>query len=160
MNTAELLRKCARLPSRMALLLGLGAVSVGGAAANVPEAQPEGGTAASAIGAVTVRAEGGRIYLREAGRESELRLGPTPQREHLLRLLEPHGRAGVRLEGDPRLIMSGGGGAGFTLRDLTKSLPGRPAPDTASTPPASVPQASPKKEPQPRDPSPAAAKKG
>ena len=45
--------------------------------------------------------EGGKIYLSEAGRESELRLGATPERDRLLRLLEEHGAAGVKLDPTP-----------------------------------------------------------
>jgi len=46
-------------------------------------------------------------------RETELRLSAAPQRDRLLRLLEEYGPAGVKLDRDPRLIMSSGGGAGF-----------------------------------------------
>ena len=67
-----------------------------------------------------IRSEGGKIYLSEGGRESELRLGATPERDRLLRLLEEHGAAGVKLDPDPRLIMSGGGGSGFSLRDIQR----------------------------------------
>ena len=71
-----------------------------------------------ASGDASVRSDGGKIYLSEGGRETELRLGATPQRERLLRLLEEHGYAGVKIDSDPRLIMSGGGGTGFSLWDI------------------------------------------
>ena len=58
--------------------------------------------------------------LSEGGRETELWLTATPQRDHLLRLLKEHGAAGIKLNSDPRLIMSGGGGTGFSLWDIKK----------------------------------------
>src|SRR5216683_2801828 len=89
-----------RLPSRIALILGMGALSTAGARADAPE----------------------------GGRETELRLAATPQRDHLLRLLEERGAAGIKLDRDPRLIMSGGGGTGFSLWDTRKSITDKPAP--------------------------------
>jgi hypothetical protein len=94
------------LPSRIALILGLGALSTAGAPA---DAQPN----PTASGDALIRSDGEKIYLSEGGRETELRLSATPQRDRLLRLLEEHGSAGVKLDRDPRLIMSSGGGAGF-----------------------------------------------
>src|SRR5271169_192282 len=117
------LRRWLHLPSRVALILGMGALSTTGARADAPEQSN-----LTSFGDVLIRSEGGRIYLSEGGRESELRLTATPQRDHLLRVLEEHGPAGVKLNADPRLIMSGGGGAGFSLRDITKSVTGEPAP--------------------------------
>jgi hypothetical protein len=139
-------RRRRRLPGRAALLLGLGALSAQGAQAAVP---PDG---------ATVRSEGGRIYLSEGGRESELLLGATAQRDRLLRLLEEHGPAGVRLDADPRLIMSGGGGAGFSLWDARRP--------TAKTPPrhdpaeTAAPPSAPDRPPPQRDRIPATDKKG
>jgi hypothetical protein len=109
-----------RLPRRAALILGLGALSSAGAAADA-SASP------TASGDASIRSDGEKIYLSEGGRETELRLGATPQRDLLLRLLEEHGPAGIKLDPDPRLIMSGGGGTGFSLWDLRKSLTDRPA---------------------------------
>jgi hypothetical protein len=107
------------------------------------------------FGDVLIRSEGGRIYLSEGGRETELQLGATPQRDHLLRLLREHGPDGVRLDPDPRLIMSGGGGTGFSLRDIQRSLTNEPAS------PREPPQpASPKREPKPRNSKTSGDKKG
>lgn len=152
MLVEDFVRKGLRLPSQLALLLGLGALSVAGARADAPETRPDSSGAASVSHRdVTVRAEGGKIYLREGGCESELGLGATPERDHLLRLLEKHGPAGVKLDADPRLIMSGGGGAGFSLRDITKSFNGKPDFASRSAPAQATPSNSPKQETRPRD---------
>ena len=42
--------------------------------------------------------------------------------------------AGVKLDRDPRLIMSGGGGSGFSLRDITKSYSSEPEPALQNSP--------------------------
>ena len=117
------LRRWLRLPGRAALILGLGALSTTGAQAGAPEQSSLG-----SFGDTSMRSEGGRIYFSEGGQETELQLGPTPQRDHLLRLLEEQGPAGIKLDRDPRLIMSGGGGTGFSLWDIKKSVTGMPAP--------------------------------
>jgi hypothetical protein len=127
-----------RLPGRVALILGMGALSTGAARAAAPEQTP--------FGDVLVRSEGGRIFLREGGRETELGLSATPERARLLHLLEPHGAAGVKLDRDPRLIMSGGGGSGFSLKDIQRSIFGEPSP----APQNSQPTGAPKREPAPR----------
>jgi hypothetical protein len=96
------------LPSRLALILGMGALSTTGAQAEMADRNE-----LNSSDGTLVRAEAGRIYLTEGGRETELRLSASPERDHLLRLLQEHGSAGVKLDRDPRLIMSGGGGTGF-----------------------------------------------
>jgi hypothetical protein len=156
------------------LLLGVGALSVAGARADTPETQPGVDTLSAAQNEMSaaqnemsaaqnemsVRAAGARIYLREGGRETELELGATPQRDHLLQLLQQQGPAGVRLDGDPRLIMSSGGGAGFSLRDIARSLAGdKPVSTTKNPPPAATPLSSPKQGTEPRDHNPPADKK-
>jgi hypothetical protein len=119
-----------RLPGRIALILGLGALSTAGARAD--SAQADG----SALGNAMVRTEGGKIYLSEGGRETELRLSATPQRDHLLRLLEEHGPAGIKLDHNPRLIMSGGGGTGFYWWGSRKPISENPAPALQNPPQA------------------------
>jgi hypothetical protein len=141
-----------RLPGRVALVLGMGALSTAGGRADTPEQ--------IASGDVLVRSEGGRIFLSEGGRETELRLSATPQREHLLELLEKHGASGVKLDPDPRLIMSGSGGAGFSLWDLKKSATEKPVPPPQNTPQVTVPPNPPKRGSPPRDPNQASGKKG
>ena len=146
-------RKRLRLPGRAALILGLGALSTAGAQADTQVSQPASGDA-------SVRSDGGKIYLSEGGRETELRLGATPQRDRLLRLLEEHGSAGVKLDSDPRLIMSGGGGTGFSLRDIKNSITKEPAPVQGSSPQSAPPSHPSKPEAVPRDHNPAIDKKG
>jgi hypothetical protein len=107
-----------------------------------------------------VRSDGGKIYLSEGGREAELRLAATPQRDRLLRLLEEHGPAGVKLDPDPRLIMSGGGGSGFSLWDIRKSLTDKPAPVPRDPPQVTAPPSPPDQRSAPRYHSPPTDKKG
>jgi hypothetical protein len=144
-----------RLPSRVALVLGLGALSTAGARADTPDQGDR-----MAFGDVLIRSEGGRIFLSEGGQETELRLDPTPEREHLLQLLEEKGPAGVKLDPDPRLIMSGGGGAGFSLWDVRRSLADKPAPVLQDPSQAKAPVRSPEQGSAPRDPNPPTKKKG
>jgi hypothetical protein len=143
-----------RLPSRVALILGLGALSSAGVRADTLDQSNR-----TASGDVLVRSEGGKIFLTERGRETELRLGATAQRNLLLRLLEEHGPAGVKLDGDPRLLLAGGAGAGFSLRDVAKSLIGKPASGSKAAPASARPNA-PKQETAPRDSNPPVDKKG
>jgi hypothetical protein len=144
-----------RLPGHVALILGLGALSTAGARTDPAEAHQRAG-----LGDALIRSEGGKIFLSEGGRETELRLSATPQRDRLLWVLEQHGPAGIKLNADPRLIMSGGGGAGFSLRDITKSVTGEPAPASQDPPRASTPRSPPEQGSAPRDRSRAASKKG
>jgi hypothetical protein len=144
-----------RLPSRLALTLGLGAAAVAGARAEAPD-----GHERTSQNDVLIRSEGEKIYLSEGGQETELRLSATPQRGHLLRLLEEHGPAGVKLDPDPRLIMSGGGGSGFSLRDLTKSWTAEPVPAPQTPPQISTPPSAPKRGTAPRSRDPVTDKKG
>jgi hypothetical protein len=143
-----------RLPSRIALILGLGALSTTSVGAPT-DAQAN----QTASGDALIRSDGGKIYLLEGGRETELQLGATPQRDRLLRLLEEHGPAGVKLDHDPRLIMSSGGGAGFYWWGQKKSATEGTTPSGSAPPPqATAPSGSPKQS-APRDRSPASDKK-
>ncbi len=142
------LRRWLRLPGRVALVLGLGALPTTVVRADTPD---EGGQ--TSFGDVLIRSEGGRIYLTEGGREAELPLTATPQRDHLLRLLEQHGPGEVKLDRDPRLIMSSGGGSGFywwgTRKPATdKAAPAGSAPPQGTTVP-SPPDQRPAREPNP-----------
>jgi hypothetical protein len=118
-----------RLPSRIALILGMGALSTTAARADAPEQSNP-----TSFGDRLIRSEGGRIFLSEGGRESELRLSATPERDRLLRLLEERGAAGVKLDRDPRLIMSSGGGAGFYWWSARKPVTDKPAPALQNAP--------------------------
>ncbi len=134
-----------RLPGRAALILGLGALSGAAARADTPDQAHR-----TALGDLQVRSEGGKIYFSEGGRESELRLGATPERDRLLRLLEEHGPAGVKLDRDPRLIMSSGGGSGFFWWGVRKPLPNEPVPALQNSPQLPTqPQLDPRSAPRP-----------
>jgi hypothetical protein len=125
-----------RLPSRIALILGIGASSAAGAQADVPELAN-----LTSFGGVLVRSDGGRIFISEGGLETELQLSATPLRDRLLRLLDEHGPAGVKLDRDPRLIMSSGGGAGFYWWGARKSGSEKPAPELQNPSQVPVPPA-------------------
>jgi hypothetical protein len=143
-----------RLPSRIALILGLGALSTTSVGAPT-DAQAN----QTASGDVLIRSDGGKIYLLEGGRETELQLGATPQRDRLLRLLEEHEPAGVKLDRDPRLIMSSGGGAGFYWWGQKKPATEGTTPSGSARPPqVPAPSGSPKQSP-PQDRNPASDKK-
>lgn len=102
-------------PSRFALLLGIGALSVAGAEA-APSAQGEQPqSSADRSGELRVWSEEGRVYLKEAGAAArELRLGDTEEARRLKALLQRDGAtgagSGIRLD---RMLLAGGGGCGF-----------------------------------------------
>jgi hypothetical protein len=147
-------RSWLRLPGRLALILGVGALSTA-----VGRNDAQAGQTAS--GDALIRSDGEKIYLLEDGRETELQLRATPQRDRLLQLLEEHGPAGIKLNADPRLIMSGGGGAGFSLWDLKKSVTDKEAvPDPQDPPRPTAPTGAPERRPAPRYRSPVTDKKG
>src|SRR4051812_10774030 len=142
------MRKWLRLPGRVGLLLGLGALSVTGARANTAAPLPAADPVVS--GGLSIRSEGGGIYVAENGRDfQEIRLGDTQEARHLAQLLagrEPKsGEAGIKLA---PLILAGAGGSGFDWTspphrneaakpgDASRNRRGRPA--TAS-PPVSPP---------------------
>lgn len=139
------------LPGRAALILGLGALAPAVARTDAPDQADR-----TASGDLSIRSGDGKIYLSEGGRETELRLGATPERDRLLQLLQDHGPSGVKLDPDPRLIMSGGGGSGFSLRDIQRSLTNEPPPAPQNPPQTNAP----KREPAPRNNKAASDKKG
>jgi len=143
-----------RLPGRVALVLGLGALPTPFARAELPDESSQ-----TAFGDVLIRSEGGKIYLTEGGREAELRLTATPQRDRLLRLLEERGSTGVKLDSDPRLIMSSGGGSGFYWWGGRKATTDKAAP-AGSTPPPGRSLPSPPDQRPARDPNPATDRLG
>jgi hypothetical protein len=110
--------KWLRLPSRVALLLGLGALSAG-ARADLGQ-MPDGGTEPLSqkervtSSELLIWSEGGQLYVsEEGGRGEPLHFGDTAEARHLRQLLQQHGAAssGVRLD---RMILAGGGGKGIS----------------------------------------------
>ena len=121
--------------SRLAVLLGIGALSAAGTqAAAGTQGQPAQNGADR--GELRVWSEGGRIYLAEPGAAArELQLGDTAEARRLRALLQDDGKVngGVRLD---RMILAGGGGSGFdwappgqaTQPTRRTGTPGSPAP--------------------------------
>jgi hypothetical protein len=107
------------LPSRAALLLGIGALSVGSAEATAldqgkhPTGAPQAATAK--FGELRVWTDGEQIFLIEASEPArDLHLGDSAEARRLRKLLQWHGatsnRASIRLD---QMILAGGGGSGF-----------------------------------------------
>jgi len=127
-----------RLPSRIALLLGLGALSAAAANPNGAEAHIGKGAdgipqeSATEFGDLLIWTEGGRIYLAEPGKSGEdLCLGDTLEAQHLRQLLEQHGAtAPSRRVPFGRILLVGGGGCGF---DWPSPEKGRAASTPASS---------------------------
>jgi hypothetical protein len=100
-------------PSRVALLLGIGALSAAGAEAAPNNQNEPPQTSDNLFSELRVWSEDGRVYLAEAGAAArELQLGDTAEARRLRTLLERHSgsQGGIRLD---RMILAGGGGCGF-----------------------------------------------
>jgi hypothetical protein len=117
-------RRWSRLPSRVALILGVGgAVATAEARADIPQIRPDVNAAATGLRELAIRIEAERIFLSEAGGEfRELPLGDTPEARRLRQLLEANdaakGPGGVRLS---PLLLAGGGGSGFHWNPFAKA---------------------------------------
>jgi len=134
-------RKWYGFPSRIALLLGVGAISAAGANADTasigqdehPARIPQ--QSAKTFGELRVWSDNGRIYMSESGGgASELRLGDTAEARRLAELLE-----GAKATADAphtvqhRIILVGGGGDGFHWAPAGRSeAPAPPAPGASS----------------------------
>jgi len=128
MSLPSWLRRSLRLPSRIALLLGAGALSaaaehgiaeahLGDSLVRVPQ------QSAKTFGEVRIWSAGGRIYISEDGRNAqELPLADTPEARRLRQLLDGDGAdaASPRVLHN-RIILVGGGGDGFHWAPTRKS---------------------------------------
>jgi hypothetical protein len=121
MSLPSSLREWLRLPSRVALLLGLGALSATATQANAtridldakPERVPQ--QSGKGFGELAVWSESGRVYVSESGKPArELQLGDTAEARRLKELLERDGATAdsPRIVPD-RMILVGGGGSGI-----------------------------------------------
>lgn len=115
-------RKWFGLPSRAALVLGIGAISVAASGPADATSVEQGREltrvpqqSVKTFGELRVWSDGGRIYLSESGGEArELPLGDTAEARHLRRLLERDGAvADAPQVLQHRIILVGGGGNGF-----------------------------------------------
>ena len=115
-------RKWFGLPSRIALLLGIGAISAAPSAQAQPtpvdqekQLAPVPQQSVKTFGEMRLWSDGGRIYLSESGGKArELPLGDTSEARHLRRLLENNGAvADAPQLLQHRIILVGGGGNGF-----------------------------------------------
>lgn len=109
-----------RLPSRIAMLLGLGAVSVTGAKAALVDTVHPGADGApqqhtGRFGDVLMWIEGSSIYISEVGRSAEqLQLGDTAEAAALRELLQRSGATAARPSLVPgRVLLAGAGGSGI-----------------------------------------------
>jgi hypothetical protein len=134
-------RKWYGVPSRIALLLGVGAISAAGANADTasigqgehPARIPQ--QSAKTFGELHVWSDNGRIYMSESGgKASELRLGDTAEARQLRELLE---RAKATADAphtfQHRIILVGGGGEGFHWAPAGRSEASAPPAPGAST---------------------------
>jgi hypothetical protein len=133
-------RNWINLPSRVAMLLGIGVLATGGARAEttvgdaaVAAPHPPQAIADDRAG-LSVWASDGRIYLADP-RVRELQLSDTPEARRLHDLLRQRGatdmRSSVRLD---RLLLAGGGGDGFHWAPPRAGSPGRRAVTEAAEP--------------------------
>lgn len=105
--------------SRVALMLGLGALSAGTTPAEAATAEPAARVpqqSVASLGELRLWSEGERIFVSERGGEArELRLGDTAAARRLRDLLE---RAGANADApqivQDRIILVGGGGQGYS----------------------------------------------
>jgi hypothetical protein len=122
MSWSGSLKEWLRLPRRIALLLGFGALSATGAQADTTEIELGDQSAwvpqqsAKTFGDLAIWSDGGQIYVSEAGKPArELRLGDTAEARHLRELLRrERAVANSPLRLQDRMILVGGGGTGMS----------------------------------------------
>jgi hypothetical protein len=117
MSRANLRTIWSRMPAWGALMLGFGLAMGGSARANQPkppELTPDLSGPASRSDEVVLRLDGENIYLSQGGGAfEELRLGNTPEAEHLRKLLRDAGGMGqsISVPIGSTIVAGGGGGA-------------------------------------------------
>ena len=118
------MRTLLHLPSRVALLLGFGALSVAGAKADTAAAMPLGDAtavlpqhSAKTVADLLIWRDAGRTYMSEVGKPAEeLRLSDTAEAALLGQLLDNQGATAANpYKMRDRIILVGGGGCGFAL---------------------------------------------
>jgi len=127
------------LPSRIALLVGFGALSATGAQAGVEDVDLGGGASrvpqqsVKKFGELTVWLEDGRVFVSESGKPArELLLGDTAEARRLREMLQHDGAAADSPRAlQDRIILVGGGGDGFHWApadgDKSSRTPANPA---------------------------------
>jgi len=131
MHNIEAKRKWLCLPSRIALLLGLGAVSAVGAQASTANASSEPQQSVRSFGELLIWTDGDRIFISEAGQQArELMLGDSAEARRLRGLLQREGATAdsPRMLQD-RMILVGGGGMGVSWEKKPAS-PNKPVDQT------------------------------
>jgi len=120
-----------RLPSRLALLLGLGAVAAVGARAEAARSADHVGGALSDL---RIQVRGGQVYVSERGGEYRaLRLGQSPEARALARLLANSNRPAIDAA-SRAIILAGGGGPGFHWAPADKTGNAGHQPSNTSSP--------------------------
>ncbi len=122
------MRDWLRLPSRIAMLLGLGVLSAAHAKAGITiDAPPRDAVrvpqqGAKAFGDLLIWHENERIYVSEAGQPAEeLRLGDSAETASLKRLLKREGATAATPHAlRDRIILVGSGGDGFHLEAVRR----------------------------------------
>jgi hypothetical protein len=145
-----------RLPSRGALILGLGALPTTALQADAPEQNTP-----TSFGNVLMRTEGGKIYLSEGGKKfQELQLRDSAEARFLKQLLEQNGTAtapaGLLLN---PTIFAGGGGTGFSWWNIKKSATDKPAPTLQDPSQVTAPPSRPDQGSAPREQNPVTEKR-
>ena len=132
MSRASLEKVWSRMPAWGALMLGFGLLVGGNARANQPkppELTPDlSGQTLAGSDEVALRLDGEKISLSQGGGAfEELRLGNTPEAEHLRKLLRDAGAVGqsVSVPIGATIVAGGGGSAsGWASKSKQKTPPG------------------------------------
>jgi len=103
------IRKWLHFPSRIGLMVGLGALSAAGAQADATAAQDNGNLAQN----LRIRLEGGQVYISERGSDfRKLPLGDSAETRQFVQLLKSANSSEVEAN-SREIILAGAGGGGF-----------------------------------------------